>query len=131
MAGRAVRLSVAGVAGVVVASVTPAVSDHPGVDWTGSAKTLAGIPRHAGLQLAAQQGVIQLLADQDQLVAAIGWGAPVAVVDGEAFTRQMKHMPPFTFVEPEDAFGTEHAGGQLVVEEVLEFAQGEGAIAAE
>ena len=35
------------------------------------------------------------------------------------------------FVKPEDALGTEYAGRQLVVEEVLEFAQGEGAFAAE
>ena len=40
-------------------------------------------------------------------------------------------MAPFAFVEPEDALGPENFGGQLVVEEVLEFAQAQGLVTAE
>jgi hypothetical protein len=35
------------------------------------------------------------------------------------------------FVKPEDAFGAEDGGGELVVEELLELFDGEGAIALE
>ena len=40
-------------------------------------------------------------------------------------------MAQFTFVEPEDPLGSEHLLGHLVVQEVLELAQGEGAITLE
>ena len=36
-------------------------------------------------------------------------------------------MAALTFVEPEDPLGAKHLSGQLIVEEVLEFAQGKGA----
>ena len=36
-------------------------------------------------------------------------------------------MAALTFVEPEDPLGAKHFGWQLVVEKVLEFAQGKGA----
>jgi len=50
-----------------------------------SAEALARILGYAGLQLAAQGGVVEALADQHQLVLA---GArPVAVVEGEALAR--------------------------------------------
>ena len=40
-------------------------------------------------------------------------------------------MTLFTFVEPKDAFGAKHAVWQLIVEEVLKFAKGEGPVATE
>lgn len=89
----------------------------------GSAETLTGVSGHAGLQLLAQLGVIELFADQHKLVAALAGGAPVAVVDREAFAGQVEYMTPFALVEPEDAFGAEDAGWQLIIEKVLELAQ--------
>ena len=50
---------------------------------------------------------------------------------GKAFACQMEHMAAFAFVEPQDSFGPEHLLGHLVVEEVLELAQREGAITLE
>ena len=40
-------------------------------------------------------------------------------------------MAAFAFVEPQNSFGSKHFLGHLVVEEVLELAQGEGAITLE
>ena len=40
-------------------------------------------------------------------------------------------MAAFTFVEPDDALSPEHLLGHLVVQEVLELAQGEGTITLE
>ncbi len=94
-----------------------------------SAEALTGILGHAGLQLFAQQGVIEIATDQDQLVLALA--GPVAVIDGEAFASQVEDVAAIAFVEPENPLGAEHRRRQLIVEEVLELAQGEGAIAAE
>ena len=47
-----------------------------------SAETLAGVAGDAGLQLVPEGGVVELAADQHQLIRA--GPAPVAVVDGEA-----------------------------------------------
>ena len=85
--------------------------------------------RHTGLELFPQGGVVDVAADQHQLILAIT--GPVGVVDGKAFARQMEHMAAFAFVEPQDSFGPEHLLGHLVVEEVLELAQREGAITLE
>ena len=85
--------------------------------------------RHTGLELFPQGGVVDVAADQHQLILAIT--GPVGVVDGKAFARQMEHMAAFAFVEPQDSLGPEHLLGHLVVEEVLELAQGEGAITLE
>ena len=52
----------------------PAVPGEPP-----SAEALARILRHAGLQLAAQGGVVEALADQHQLVLA--GAAPVGVIE--------------------------------------------------
>ena len=73
--------------------------------------------------------MVDIAADQHQLILAIT--GPVGVVDGKAFARQMEHMSAFAFVEPQDSLGPEHLLGHLVVEEVLELAQGEGAITLE
>ena len=85
--------------------------------------------RHTGLELFPQGGVVDVAADQHQLILAIT--GPVGVVDGKAFARQMEHMAAFAFVEPQDSLGPEHLLGHLVVEEVLELAQREGAITLE
>ena len=95
-----------------------------------SGEALAGILGHARLQLAPQLVVVEVLADQHNLVLA-GRIRPVGVVDREALAGQVKHMPPLTFVEPQDPLGPEDFRGQLVVEEVLEFAQGKGALGRE
>ena len=71
--------------------------------------------------------MVEVLADQHDLVLAL-WARPVRVVDREAFAGQVKDVTPLAFVEPEDALGPKHAGGQLVVEKVLELAQAKGAI---
>ena len=73
--------------------------------------------------------MVDIAADQHQLILVIT--GPVGVVDGKAFARQMEHMAAFAFVEPQDSLGPEHLLGHLVVEEVLELAQGEGAITLE
>ena len=73
--------------------------------------------------------MVDVAADQHQLILAIT--GPVGVVNGKAFARQMEHMAAFAFVEPQDSFGPKHLLGHLVVEEVLELAQGEGAITLE
>ena len=84
---------------------------------------------HTRLELLPQCGVVDVAADQHQLIFAIT--GPVGVVDGKAFACQMEHMAAFAFVEPEDSLGPEHLLGHLVVEEVLELAQCEGPITLE
>ena len=73
--------------------------------------------------------MVDVPADQHQLILAIT--GPVGVVDGKAFARQVEHMAAFAFVEPQNSFGSKHFLGHLVVEEVLELAQGEGPITLE
>ena len=84
---------------------------------------------HTRLELLPQCGVVDVAADQHQLIFAIT--GPVGVVDGKAFACQMEHMAAFAFVEPQDSLGPEHLLGHLVVEEVLELAQCEGPITLE
>ena len=85
--------------------------------------------RHTGLELLPQFVVVDVAADQHQLIFAIT--GPVGVVDGKAFACQMEHMAAFAFVEPQDSLGPKHLLGHLVVEEVLELAQCEGPITLE
>ena len=84
---------------------------------------------HTRLELLPQCGVVDVAADQHQLIFPIT--GPVGVVDGKAFACQMEHVAAFAFVEPEDSLGPEHLLRHLVVQEVLELAQGERAIALE
>ena len=49
--------------------------------------------RYTGLELFPQRLVVNVAADQHQLIFAIT--APVGVVDGKAFARQMEHMAAF------------------------------------
>ena len=103
-------------------------TEPPQRDRRGVAGALESM-RHTGLELFPQGGVFDVAADKHQLIFAIT--GPVGVVDGKAFARQMEHMAAFAFVEPQDSLGPEHLLGHLVVEEVLELAQGEGLIALE
>jgi len=70
--------------------------------------------------LLAQLAVVEVTADQHQLVLALA--LPFGVIDRETFAGQMKDMAPLTFVKPENPLGPKHAAGQLVVQEVLELA---------
>ena len=81
------------------------------------------------MKLLPEGAVVHLLTDQHQLVLA--FAIPIAVINREAFSSQVENMTLFTFVEPKDAFGAKHAVWQLIVEEVLKFAKGEGPVATE
>ena len=94
-----------------------------------SAETFSSIRCNTSLELLPQGLVVDVTANQHQLVLAIT--GPVGVVDGKPFACQMEHMASFAFVEPEDSLGSEHLLGHLVVEEVLELAQGERSITLE
>lgn len=73
--------------------------------------------------------MIETFANEYELVFARS--APIAVIEGEALAGEMKNMAAFTFVKPKNPFGTENGGGELVIEKVLELAQGEGPFTAE
>ena len=94
-----------------------------------SAETFSSIRCNTSLELLPQGLVVDVTANQHQLVLAIT--GPVGVVDGKSFACQMEHVASFAFVEPEDSLGSEHLLGHLVVEEVLELAQGERSITLE
>ena len=89
------------------------------------AKALAGILGHAGLQLFAKFGVIEVFADQYDLVLAFGAG-PFGIVDREALAGEVEHVAPLAFVEPQNSFGSKYRSGHQIVEKVLELAQGKG-----
>jgi hypothetical protein len=102
----------------------------PSQGWVwGSAESLAGIAGDTGLELLAQAGVIETFTDQYEL--GFARTAPIAVIEGEALAGEMKNMAAFAFVKPKNSFGTENGGGELVIEKVLELAQGEGPFTAE
>ena len=70
--------------------------------------------------------MIQVASDQHQLVLAST--RPIRVVDGEPLASQVEHMSALTLLEPEDSLGTKNLLRQLIVEKVLELAEGKGAI---
>ena len=74
-----------------------------------STEAFAGIFGDAGLQLLAQGVVVEVPANDHQLVLAFPW--PIAVVDGEALARKVEDVAALAFVEPKDPLGPEHAGG--------------------
>ena len=90
---------------------------------------MASIFGNTGLELPPEGAVIHLLTDQHQLIFA--FAIPVAVINGEALASKVKNMALFAFFKPKDAFGTKNALRQLIVEEVLKFAEREGTIATE
>jgi hypothetical protein len=71
--------------------------------------------------------VVHVLANQHQLV--LGLPLPLVVVEGKALAAEVEDMALGAFVKPENALGTKHDLGQLVVEKVLKLANGKGAIA--
>ena len=95
----------------------------------GLGKAFAGIFGDTCFELSPQGAVVHLLTDQHQLIFA--FAIPVAVINGEALASKVKNMALFAFIKPKDAFGTKNALRQLIVEEVLKFAEREGSIATE
>ena len=71
---------------------------------------------------------IQMAANEDNLVAGDG-AVPRLYIEGAAFAAELKDMLVGAFVEPQQPLGTKDLGGQGF-EELLELAQGKGAIAA-
>jgi len=77
--------------------------------------------------------VIEILTDQHNLV--FGLAFPLVIVKREAFAAEVEDVAARSavvvaaFVKPEDTFGTKDRGRKLIVEKVLEFADGKGAIA--
>ena len=71
--------------------------------------------------------MIKFLSNQDELI--FGCTRPFGIVQREPFTAEVEDVTLGAFVEPENAFGTEDGGWELVIEELLELFDGEGAIA--
>jgi hypothetical protein len=84
-----------------------------------SEKTLSSILGYTGLQLVAQASVVEVSADQHELVFAIT--GPLGVVNRKTLASEVKDVSLLAFVEPENAFGPEHLLWQLIIEEVLKF----------
>ena len=70
--------------------------------------------------------MVEIAANDHQLVFAGPF--PIGVIDREAFARQVEHMPPLAFLEPENPLRAKDGGWQLVVEEVLKSPQTKGFI---
>jgi hypothetical protein len=66
---------------------------------------IAGGEAQATIELLTEGGVIQVLANQHELV--FGLTFPLIVVEGKAFATEMKNVPLGAFLKPEDAFGAE------------------------
>jgi hypothetical protein len=80
------------------------------------------------LNLLTQGIVIQVLPNQHNLIF-LRTIAPFFVIKRESLAAEVENVPLRAFVKPEDAFGAEDRGRQLIVEEVLEFLDGKGFIA--
>lgn len=72
--------------------------------------------------------MIQILTNQHDLIF-LGTIAPLFIVKRESLAAEVEDVTLRAFVEPEDAFGAEDRGRQQIVEEVLEFFDGEGLVA--
>ena len=73
--------------------------------------------------------MIDVASNQNKLVLA--FTGPVGVVDRKALPCEMEDMTSFAFVEPENAFGSEHLRWQLIVQKVLEPSECEGPVTLE
>lgn len=73
--------------------------------------------------------MIQILTDQYELIFVGAF--PLTVIQSEALSTEVENVTLGAFLKPEDPLSPEHRGGELVIEEVLELANGEGAIALE
>jgi hypothetical protein len=71
--------------------------------------------------------VIQVLANQHQLI--FGGTFPLVVIQGKALTTEVEDMAFGAFVKPENSLRPKHRLRQLVIEEMLKLANGEGALA--
>jgi hypothetical protein len=94
-----------------------------------SGKTLSSILGDTRLQLLAQPIVVEVSADQHELVFSIT--GPFGVVNGKTLTSEVEDMALLAFVEPKNALRPEHFLGHLVVEEILKFPQSKRAVALE
>jgi hypothetical protein len=94
-----------------------------------SGKTLSSILGDTRLQLLAQQIVVEVSADQHELVFSIT--GPFGVVNGKTLTSEVEDMALLAFVEPKNALRPEHFLGHLIVEEILKFPQSKWAFAFE
>ena len=81
------------------------------------------------MQLLAQQIVVEVSADQYELVFAIT--GPFGVVNGKTLTSEVEDMALLAFVEPKNALRPEHFLGHLIVEKILKFPQSKRAVALE
>jgi hypothetical protein len=84
-----------------------------------SGQTLFSILGYTGLQLLAQASVVEVSADQHELVFAIT--GPLGVVYGKTFASEVENVTLVAFFEPKNPFGPKHFLGQLIVEEILKF----------
>jgi hypothetical protein len=71
-----------------------------------SGQTLFSILGYTGLQLLAQASVVEVSADQHELVFAIT--RPFRVINGKTFASEVKNVTLLTFFEPKNPLGPEH-----------------------
>ena len=81
------------------------------------------------MQLLAQPIVVEVSADQDELVFAIT--APFGVINGKTLASEVEDVAFLAFVEPKNALRPEHFLGHLIVEKILKFPQSKRSIALE
>jgi hypothetical protein len=67
---------------------------------------LFSILGYTGLQLLAQASVVEVSADQHELVFAIT--GPFGVVYGKTFASEVENVTLLTFFEPKNPLGPEH-----------------------
>ena len=79
------------------------------------------------VELLTQLIVVHILANEDQLIF-LG-SSPLAVVQREALTTEMEDVALLALLKPKNALRSKDTFRQLVVEEMLELANGKGAIA--
>lgn len=65
------------------------------------------------LQLLEQQGAIEVLANQHQLI--FGLPLPEVILKGKSLTRQMENMSLFAFLKPQNALSPKDFTGQLII----------------
>jgi hypothetical protein len=92
-----------------------------------SGKTLSSIFGDTRLQMLAQLIVVEVSADQHELVFAIT--APFGVINGKTLASEVEDVALLALVEPKNALRPEHFLGHLVVEEILKFPQSKWAVA--
>jgi hypothetical protein len=94
-----------------------------------SGKTLSSIFGDTRLQLLAQLIVVEVSADQHELIFSIT--RPFGVVNGKTLASEVEDVAFLAFVEPKNALRPEHFLRHLIVEEILKFPQSKGPVALE